>query len=110
MMNNAVDISSARLPKEIVLFARRLPWTGCWAGLIGLLFLFCLPCFAAGQESATAKPSEVEAAFLRNFARYVTWPAHAFAEESSSWNICILGRDPFGEVLEKTFKGRTEQG
>ena len=78
--------------------------------MFGLLFLFCLPCFAAGEEFATAKPSEVEAAFLRNFARYVTWPAHVFAEDSSPWKICILGRDPFGEVLEKTFKGRTEQG
>lgn len=87
-----------------------MPWAGCWAGLIGLLFLFCLPCFAAGQEFAQANPSMVEAAFLRNFARYVTWPAHVFAEDNSPWRICILGRDPFGEELDKTFKGRTEQG
>jgi hypothetical protein len=74
------------------------------------VFLFCLPCFAAGQEFDETNPTKVEAAFLRNFARYVTWPAHAFAGDNSPWNICILGRDPFGEVLEKTFKGRTEQG
>ena len=47
---------------------------------------------------------------MRNFARYVTWPANAFADDRSPWNICILGSDPFGEVLEKTFTGRTEQG
>jgi len=103
-MNNDAAPNNARP------YARRLPWAGCWAGLVGLLFLFCLPCFATGEEFAKANPSEVEAAFLRNFARYVTWPAHVFAEDSSPWNICILGRDPFGEVLEKTFKGRTEQG
>jgi hypothetical protein len=80
------------------------------AGLLGLLLLFCLPSPAAAQEFATANPSQVEAAFLRNFARYVSWPDNTFAEESSPWNVCILGRDPFGEVLEKTFKGRTEQG
>lgn len=80
------------------------------AGLFALLLLFCLPSLAAGREFASANPSQVEAAFLRNFARYVTWPAHSFAEERSPWNICILGRDPFGEVLEQTFKGRTEQG
>jgi hypothetical protein len=78
--------------------------------LIGLLFLFCLPSFAAGQEFAQANPSMVEAAFLRNFARYVTWPANAFTADRSPWSICILGSDPFGGVLEKTFHGRTEQG
>ena len=110
MMNNAGATDSARLRGEMRLLPRRPPWAGCWAGLIGLLFIFCLPRFAAGQEFVKANPSNVEAAFLRNFARYVTWPAHAFADESSPWNICILGSDPFGEVLEKTFKGRTEQG
>jgi hypothetical protein len=81
-----------------------------WAGFIGLLFLFCLPSFAAGQELVAVNPNKVEAAFLRNFAHYVTWPANAFAADRSPWRICILGSDPFGEVLEKTFQGRTEQG
>ncbi|HBG07868.1 MAG TPA: DUF4154 domain-containing protein [Geobacter sp.] len=108
MMNDAGATSSARLRGEMRRRPRRLPWAGCWAGL-GLLFLSCLPCFAAGREFAKANPSQVKAAFLRNFARYVTWPAHAFAEDRSPWNVCILGRDPFGEVLENTFRGRTEQ-
>ena len=108
MMSTVRTTSSAQWRGEMRLRGRRLSWAGCWAGLLGLLPLFCLPCFAAGQEFA--KASKVEAAFLRNFARYVTWPSHAFADDSSPWNICILGRDPFGEVLEKTLKGRTEQG
>ena len=108
-MNDAVATSCAQLRGEMRRRPRRLPWAGCWAGIFGLLFLSCLPCFAAGREFAEASPRRVEAAFLRNFARYVTWPAHAFAEDRSPWNVCILGRDPFGEVLEKTFKGRTEQ-
>ena len=58
----------------------------------------------------TENPRKVEAAFLRNFARYVTWPSDAFSGERSPWNICILGSDPFGDVLEKTIRGRTEQG
>ena len=104
-MNNAGAAGSARLHAEM-----RLPRLLAWAGLCALLLLFCLPCLAAGEEPGRVNPSRVEAAFLRNFARYVTWPAHAFAEDRSPWNICILGRDPFGEVLEQTFKGRTEQG
>ena len=110
MMNNAAAFSSARLRQQMRLRARRLPWAGWWAGICGLLFLFCLPCSAADQEFTKVDPRKVEAAFLRNFARYVTWPAHAFAEDHSPWNVCILGRDPFGAVLEKTFKGRSEQG
>jgi hypothetical protein len=80
-----------------------------WAGLFGLLFLFCLPCLAAGQESAKANPRKVEAAFLRNFTKYVTWPDHAFIDDHSPWRICVLGSDPFGRNLEETFEGRTER-
>jgi hypothetical protein len=80
------------------------------AGLIFVVSLMQMPGSAAGQEWATGNPYKVEAAFLRNFSRYVTWPAGAFAGPGSPWRICILGRDPFGDILEKTFRGRTEQG
>ena len=81
-----------------------------WASLIALLFFLRLPSSATGEELVTRDPIKVEAAFLRNFARYVTWPAHTFTSDRSPWSVCILGSDPFGEVLEKTFEGRTEQG
>ncbi|MEJ2395958.1 MAG: YfiR family protein, partial [Candidatus Thiodiazotropha sp.] len=57
-----------------------------------------------------ADPRNVEAAFLRNFAHYITWPDEVFADSEEPWRICVLGRDPFGDVLEQTFEGRTEQG
>jgi hypothetical protein len=103
-MNNDTTQNSTR-PN-----ARLLQWVGRRAGFIALLICFSLPCLAAGQESAKVNPSKVEAAFLRNFARYVTWPAHVFTSDRSPWNICILGSDPFGEVFDKTFEGRMEQG
>jgi hypothetical protein len=74
--------------------------------LIGLLFAG----LAAGQPPAAENPYRVKAAFLRNFARYVTWPTSAFADTRAPWHICVLGRDPFGEVLDATLQGRTEQG
>ena len=89
---------------------RRSPWIGRWAGFIVLLVVFSLPGFAVAQELANVNPAKVEAAFLRNFARYVTWPAHVFANDRSPWRICVLGSDPFGAILEKTLEGRTEQG
>ena len=100
----------ARVPHNGWTRVRSLQWVGRWAGSFGLLFLLCQQGPVAGQELVTENPRKVEAAFLRNFARYVTWPSDAFSGERSPWNICILGSDPFGDVLEKTIRGRTEQG
>ena len=105
MINNAGAMSSTHLRDEMRLLVRRMQW----AGLLGLLLLFCLPCLAAGQQPAKVNPRKVEAAFLRNFTKYVTWPDHAFPDDHSPWHICILGSDPFGKILEETFEGRTEQ-
>jgi hypothetical protein len=90
----------------------RLLWRGWQAAVcvVVLLLLPHLPGSAAAQESARANPVKVEAAFLRNFARYVTWPSHAFASGTSPWRVCVLGGDPFGDVLSSTFQGRMEQG
>jgi len=93
------------LCKKNRLRAQDLPRT-C---LFALLFLFCLPSLAVGQEYANENARKVEAAFLRNFTHYVTWPDFAFKDEHSPWRICILGRDPFGKALERSFEGRTEQ-
>ena len=89
---------------------RRMPRTGWRACVCALLFLFCLPGVVLAQKTARTNPGTVKAAFLRNFARYVTWPGQVFPSDRSPWRICILGSDPFGDVLEKTFEGRSEQG
>ena len=74
------------------------------------LAVLLLPCLASGDGHAKVSPARVEAAFLRNFAHYLTWPAAAFPDGQAPWRICILGTDPFGEVLEETFRGRAEHG
>jgi len=79
-----------------------------WA--IVLLLMLYWPSLSASQVLVTENPNKVEAAFLRNFARYVTWPPGVFADDNSSWRIGILGNDPFGDVLDNTLTGRTEQG
>ncbi|MDD2468224.1 MAG: YfiR family protein [Desulfobulbus sp.] len=40
---------------------------------------------------------KVKAAFLLNFARFVTWPT--VVEQTGSFPLCIVGDDPFGEAL-----------
>lgn len=81
-----------------------MPWP------LALLLVLQVPCVAAPQRLPAANPHQVEAAFLRNFARYVTWPSQAHPEAQSPWQVGVLGPDPFGEALEASVKGRTEQG
>jgi hypothetical protein len=75
-----------------------------------MLVALQLPQAAAAQASIEAARSRVEAAFLRNFARYVTWPTQAFEGDRSSWTVCVLGEDPFGDSLPDMLRGRVEQG
>ena len=48
----------------------------------------------------------VKAAYLLNFTRYVEWPQSS----DSRLSICVMGRDPFGRILDATVAGRTVQG
>ena len=48
---------------------------------------------------------EVKAAFLYNFAKFVTWPPDAFAAPDSPITICVLGPDPFGSRLDDLVAG-----
>lgn len=77
------------------------------AGLCGLCTVLPLP---ISGESSETDPYRVEAAFLRNFAHYVTWPDQAFRDAQAPWGVCVLGQDPFGKVLDATLQGRREQG
>jgi len=64
----------------------------------------------AGDAAVVGNPMKIKAAFLRNFARYVVWPGTVFPDGSAPWRVGVLGPDPFGAVLDATFKERMEQG
>lgn len=53
---------------------------------------------------------QLKAAYLYNFAKFVDWPAHAFAGASSPIAICILREDPFGGALEEVIRDKTAAG
>jgi hypothetical protein len=62
-------------------------------------------------QSPTAGEYQIKAAFLYNFAKFVEWPASSFPDGAAPFQICVMGRDPFGEGLlnitrEKTVNGR----
>ena len=65
--------------------------------------------FAGSSALGQQKPSEykVEAAYLYNFGRFVEWPAKSATAQTSSFTICVLGEDPFGQALDATLAGET---
>ena len=89
--------SSARRPLR---FARLLH---CLIVIWALL----LPQPGPAQDN---KPTEyeVEAAYLSNFGRFVEWPARSTPGEP--FNVCILGQDPFGPLLDGSLKGENIGG
>ncbi len=65
-----------------------------------------------GRLGATPSATEyqVKAAFLFNFAKYVTWPAHAFPDATAPIRIGILGEDPFQNDLAEVVAGQKWEG
>jgi hypothetical protein len=66
---------------------------------------------AAGALGENPKPTDyqVKAAYLYNFGRFVEWPANA-TSKGDFFTVCILGKDPFGAVLDKALAGETIGG
>ena len=66
------------------------------------LIAFCL--CAGARPAAPSAPNEyaLKAAFLYNFAKFVTWPDSSLGHAAEPFVIAVLGDDPFGPVLEAT--------
>jgi hypothetical protein len=72
------------------------------------LFLSLLAVHEGRVQSANE--FEAKAAYLFNFAKFVTWPASAFASGSSPFLIGVAGTDPFGKSLESLVGGKDISG
>jgi hypothetical protein len=69
--------------------------------------------FSAFPQPAATQPSreyKIKAAFLFNFAQFTEWPAKAFADKEAPLVFGVLGRDPFGSILDDTLRGEQVQG
>ncbi len=72
-----------------------------------IFFLLVLPVLGMGSFQASAGTPEpeapveykVKAAFLLNFAKFITWPEKVSAEKDQPFTMCVLGEDPFGSSL-----------
>jgi hypothetical protein len=61
-------------------------------------------------QSTTATEYELKAAFIFNFAKYIRWPASSTAEAGKPFIIGIIGKDPFGQVLDDAMRGQRVDG
>jgi hypothetical protein len=95
---------------ERILSTRRLRVpTSCTSRVLSCLLFSVLfaPSHARGdQDAATA----LKAAFLYRFVSFVDWPDSAFAQKDATFDIAIVGPDPFGALLEDTFGEKDDQG
>jgi len=72
-----------------------------------LLALCCTLTVTVGPARALeATDLAVKAAFLFKFGFFVEWPTTAFVSNDSPINLCIVGDDPFGQVLDDAVRGQ----
>jgi hypothetical protein len=82
--------------------------------LISRLCPFCLPILLAAMLAVLAPPAadasvlelKVKASYLYKFGEFVSWPTSVFKSPDSPLNLCIAGKDPFGEILDQAVAGQ----
>jgi hypothetical protein len=82
---------------------------GRWPGLAlvaGLVLLFGV----GTGRGATASESEVKAAFLYNFTKFVEWPGEAFSSTNAPIRLAVLGDDEFGNQLRTLLSDKKAHG
>jgi hypothetical protein len=87
---------------------RRLAVRAAAAVLVGWASGLVWRCPAAAQTNDMEYA--VKAAYLYKFAPFVAWPPTAFRSLSSPFTLCVVGRDPFGDVLDQVTSGQSVYG
>jgi hypothetical protein len=65
----------------------------------------------SGQADPPSLPEyAIKAAYLYQFSSFIEWPPEAATDPAAPFDICVLGEDPFGALLDalrqKTVRGR----
>ncbi len=79
--------------------------------LLACAVWLALPAWQPLSDALWARSSQLEyrvkAAFLYNFARFVEWPSRSENGREEPIVFGVLGKDPFGAILDDTVRGRT---
>lgn len=78
--------------------------------LLFALLIWMLPLSGPlrAQTSDEFPEYQLKAAFLYNFAKFITWPSNSVSH--APLTIAVLGDDPFGPLLPATIAGKTVNG
>ncbi len=82
-----------------------LAWVFALAALFGLL-----AGASRGFGQTTLTEHQVKALFLLNFAKYVEWPANAFADASAPMVIGVISEGKFQDELARAVAGKSASG
>ena len=72
--------------------------------LIGLLI--AVLGFAPAATALEPLDLAVKATYLYKLAPFVDWPQGAFAAPDSPFDLCVIGDDPFGPILDRAVAGQ----
>jgi hypothetical protein len=73
------------------------------------LLLLVAISFSFAQQAHSTE-SQVKAAYLYNFGKFVRWQGQRAGSSGDTLVICVLGSDPFGAILDSTVAGESIDG
>lgn len=76
-------------------------------GLALFLIVSCLMWAPTLSRAEKAEEYKVKAAFFYHFANFVDWPASTFKATNGHLRICVMGKDPFGKLLDDTLSNKS---
>ena len=80
-----------------------------WVTVCAALALALFPCLPSAAADAPLE-SQIQAVFLLNFTKFIEWPDGSLGAPYSTFNICILGNNPFGSALDQAVAGEVVYG
>lgn len=60
----------------------------------------------AARAESDALEYAVKATYLYKFGSFIDWPDTAFKSPSSAVDLCVVGDDPFGKILDRAVSGQ----
>ena len=56
----------------------------------------------ASAQEKSSRAYAIKAGFIYNFTRFIKWPPPSkFSRSNNSYNICVIGDNPFGSILDR---------
>jgi hypothetical protein len=74
-----------------------------------LAYLLLSPLILTAQQLKVSE-YQVQAVYLYNFGKFISMPAEIAATKGSDFEICVIGQDPFRQVLDEAVSGETLAG